>query len=156
MSVVPTRVEEYRHVPIPWVLGHCIFGLFILKGGQINLYPEASSCPPWLATLLRNPCLVWLLQTSFTLSIWTVSSQRGWASQRFPRNPWCSLLPMPPLTLAPSLQVNALSMGSVVLIIISFWLPIGGPLQALHPHLNVIGCSWSPGSLAFPHGCPQW
>ena len=120
---------------MPWAVGHYIFGLFIFKGGQINLYPKASYCPPWSATHLRNPHLVWMLWTSSTLSIWTVSSQRGWTSWRFPRKPWGSLMPMLPSTSAPLLQVATPSISSTVCIIIPF---------------NVIGHSWSLGVL-----CPS-
>ena len=143
MLVISTRAAKYRHVPVPWVIGHCVLGFFILKGRQINLYPEASSCLPWSAALLRNPCLVWMLWTLFTLSIQTVSSQRESASWRFLRNLWCSLPPMPPLASAPLLWVNALLIGSVFCIIISFRLPIRGSIQALHPLFNIIGHSWS-------------
>ena len=116
----------------PNVVGHCVFGLFIFKGGQINLYPEASSCLPWLATFLRNSHLVWMPQTSFTLSIWTLSFQRGWASWRLPRNPWGSLPPTPPLTPAPPLWADIPSIGSAVCIIISFQLPSETPSK---PHI---------------------
>ena len=88
MSVVPIKAGKHRHIPTPWAVGYCVLCFFILKGGQIKLYPEASSYPPWSATLLRNSYLVWMLQTLFTLSIQTVSSQRRWASWRFPRIPW--------------------------------------------------------------------
>ena len=154
MVVIPTRVVEHGHIPMPWAVDHCVFGLFVLKGGKINLYPEASSSPPWSATLLRNPLLVWMLWTLFTLSIQTVSSCRGWASWRFHKNPWASLPPMPSSTLAAPLWLDALLISSTAHIIILFWLPIGGSLQALHPLLNIIGCSWSLGCLAFPCGCP--
>ena len=51
MTVIPTGVAKHGHVPLPWAVGHCVFGLFIFKGGQIDFYPKASSSLPWLATL---------------------------------------------------------------------------------------------------------
>ena len=98
-------------------------------------------------------------RTSFTLSIQTFSFQRGWASQRFPWKPWGSLLPMPLLTLASLLWVDAMSTNPMVHIIIPFWFPFRGSLQALYPLFDVIGHSWClgvpcfslwlPGPLAF-------
>ena len=78
--------------------------------------------------------------------------KEGEPPEGFPRNPWGSLPPMPPLTLAPLLWVNAPSIGSAVCIIMFlFWLPIRGSLQAFtstfqchRPQLE----SW--GGFAFP------
>ena len=146
MSVIPTRAAEHRHVPMSWAVGHCVLGFFILKGRQINLYPEASYNPPWSATLLRNPHLVWMLWTSFTLSIQTVSSWRGWASWRFPRNPWGSLLPMPPSTLAPIVSecsINWLCSPYHNFVLALHWRLLRSPASTL----DVIGHSWSLGGL---------
>ena len=63
--VILTEVAKHRHVPSPWVVGHCILGLYIFKGGQINFYPKASSGPPQSATFPRNPHLGWMLWTFF-------------------------------------------------------------------------------------------
>ena len=147
MSVIPTTMVEHRHIPMPWAVGHCAFGFFILKSRQINFYLKSSSCLPWLATLLRNSCLVWMQQTLFTLSIQTVSSWRGWASQRVPKNPWGSLSPMPSSALAYLFWVNVRSLNSTFSIIVSSGLPIGGSFQAQHPFFNIIGSSQSLGGL---------
>ena len=53
--VIPTGAAKHGHVPLPWAIGHGIFGLFIFKGGQINFHSKTSSCLPWLATFPRNP-----------------------------------------------------------------------------------------------------
>ena len=146
--VIPTGAVKHRHIPTPWIVGHSIFGLFIFTGGQINFYAKAYSGPPWLVAFLRNPHLVWMLWTLFTLSIQTVFSQRGWASQRFSWKPWHSLLPTPSLTSAPALQGVAMLIRSMVHITLLFWLPISLPLSMASTP-NVIGHSWSLGVTCF-------
>ena len=133
-------------LPLPWAVGHHILGFFILKCGQISLYPGASSNLCWSAALLKNSFFIWMLWSSFSMSIQTVSSQRGWASQRVPKNPWILCHPCL-LWLWPPLQVNVPLIGSVVNIIILFWPPIEGLLQDPHPLFNIIGHSWSLGRL---------
>ena len=90
-------------------------------------------------------------QTSFTLPIRTISSQRGWTSGRFPRKTWGSLPPTPPLTSAHPLWVDATSISSRVIL---FGLPIRDSLLALHPLLNVIGHTWSLGVPCFSPWVP--
>ena len=68
VTVIPTGVVKHGQVLLPWVVGHCILVLFILKGGQINFYPKTSSSLPQLATFPRNPHLAWMPWTLFTLS----------------------------------------------------------------------------------------
>ena len=96
MSVVPSGLAECRHIPTPWVIDNCILGFFILKGGQINLYPEASS-PSSPISCYPKKASSGLNVANFTHSIYPKlsPSKRMWASKRFPRNPWDPLLPMP-------------------------------------------------------------
>ena len=51
------------------------------------------------------------------------------------------------------LWVNAPSIGSVVHIVILFWLPIGGSLQALHQHLAYIFLSTTASTMAWQPSC---
>ena len=150
MSVILTRVAKHRCIPMPGVVGHHVLGSFILKSGQFNLYPEALSYPPWSATLLIYTHLIWMLQTLFTLSTQTVSSQRGWASNRVPRNPWGPLPSMPSLTLAPITSkcfINWLCSQYQHFVLVPHWRHPPSPTSTLQHHRLQLE-SWK--ALSFP------
>ena len=150
MLVIPTRAAEHRHIPTPWAIGPW---LFTLKCGQINRYPEASSCLPWSAALLRNPYLVWMLQLHSLCLSKLSSSKKGEPPEVSLGTLW-ALCYLCLLQLWLPHLVNTPSIGSVVHIIISFWLPIWGSLKASHPLFNAIDCSWSFGGLCLSPWSP--
>ena len=149
MTVIPTRVVKHRHIPTPGAVGHCIFGFFIIKGGQINLYPKASFCQPWLAVFLRNSHLVWMLRFHSLFSSTLFPPKKGKPSEGFLGN--CGALwhlcLLQPWLLYCEWMLHQSAPQSVS--IIPFQLPIRDSLQALYPLLDTIGHSWSPEVLFF-------
>ena len=68
------------------MVGHCVFGLFIFKGGQIDFHPKTSSAPichfPWKPSSGLNVmnCIQSVHLNCFLLKMVT--------PQRFPWKPW--------------------------------------------------------------------
>ena len=106
MLVIPTWLMKNSHIPQPWVVSYSILHLSILKDGQVDLHAKALSHMCWSVTVARCFCYCQMHRALITSSIRTLTPQRGWASWRTCKNPWCSLS-----LVSSTASNNVLSMG---------------------------------------------
>ena len=142
MLVIPTWAAENGYIPPPRMVSHYIFGLFILKGQQIELHPKTSSWSCWSVTFSWSSGYSWMWGTLITFLIGTPTPRRGWTTRGVSRKPWPSVPSAPPPTSASTLTMSIPLLRPVISCITLSHLPFGSIfLHAPHPLFDII-CSF--------------
>ena len=164
MLVISTWVVENSYIPPPWTVSHSILGLFILEDQQIDLHPQTSSFPSYLAALPRPSHHGQLMGTSFASLIGTPSPWRGRSTGSVSQLSWGTLSSMPSPTSTHTLRMSIPLLSPTIAGFTISHLHFGSIfLEALHPLFDVVFCyrglvylcfslgaSWPPGLRSFP------